>query len=233
MMLNANVFISHVKTFYPEVLGLTNAQFDQSSSSSQSSRRTTPGGLRPTNKQSSGISQMKLLMPGSDLGSFMHLAQYKVPKLTNTIRRRPQANLFKLLQGYLAGYLAILTGHRPVVFINLQKDKLLQAEVDDQNRTVVWVDHHKTDRTFGNAFIALLPREVNWLKGLMEVSAHFGREQCLFVFQFDENQLSKLNMELKATWHHARMQGQISFGLIQTIANQAKKHLLAEERKCV
>ncbi|KAL6460934.1 hypothetical protein MHYP_G00309000 [Metynnis hypsauchen] len=124
----------------------------------------------------------KLLRPSSDYGTFMHIGGYRVPRLTDTIRRRPRVNLFKLLQGYLAGYLGILTGHRLVVLTNLQKDKVLQAEVDDNNRALV--DHHKTDRTFGNAYMALLPHEVDWLKGLIEVStAHLGGEKCPFVFQ--------------------------------------------------
>ncbi|KAL7880836.1 hypothetical protein SRHO_G00030900 [Serrasalmus rhombeus] len=108
-----------------------------------------------------GASQ--LLLPGNCL------AQYKIVNPSDMIQRRPRAHLFKLLQGYLAGYLAMLTDQRPVVFINLQKAKLDQPEVDNQNRAVV--DHHKTDRAFGNAFMALLPWEVDWLKGLMEVSA--------------------------------------------------------------
>ena len=190
---------------------------------------------------------------------------------TDTIRRKPHAKLFKLLQGYLAGYLAVLTGHRPVVLANLQKDTVREAEMDTQNRAVMWVregllfrggrsvspffprgkrggsrfehrvrtpppntqptvfllsfqvDQHKTDRAYGNAFLALLPREVDWLKGLMEVSAHFGGEDCPYVFQFNGKQLSKLNTELRAAWHHAGMPGQISFSLIRTtIANQVR-----------
>ncbi|KAL6455543.1 hypothetical protein MHYP_G00353940 [Metynnis hypsauchen] len=154
---------------------------------------------------------------------------------SNMTWRNPRVKSFKLLQGYLAGYLGILTAHRPVVLTNLQKESILQAETDEQNRAVVWVDHHKTDRTVGNAFIALLPLEVDWLKGLIEVSAaHFGGDQCPYVFQFDGKQLYKLNMELKSAWNHVGMQGYIRFGLIRTaIANQAKKHLLAEERRLV
>ncbi|KAL6469083.1 hypothetical protein MHYP_G00226070 [Metynnis hypsauchen] len=149
--------------------GLTNAQFDRillqfTKLQKDNSRRIK------AHQQTVKWNKSKLLRPSSDLGTFMHLTEYKIrsgegPKPTS-----------KLLQSYLARYLAILTGHRPVVFINLQKAKLLQAEVDDQNRAMVWVDHHKTDRTFGNAFMALLPWEVDWLKGLMEVSAHFGGE---------------------------------------------------------
>ncbi|KAL6480911.1 hypothetical protein MHYP_G00089910 [Metynnis hypsauchen] len=152
----------------------------------------------------------KLLRPSSDYGTFMYIA----------------SSCRAILPG---------TCHRPVVLANLQKDKVLQAEVDDHKRAMVWVDHHKTDRTFGNAYMALLPHKVDWLKGLIEVStAHFGGEQCPFVFQFEGKQLYKLNCELKAAWHHSGMQGQISFGLIWTaIANQAKKHLPAEERKLV
>ena len=101
------------------------------------------------------------------------------------IRRKPHAKLFKLLQGYLDGCLAMLTGLRPVVLANLQKEKVREAETDNQNRAVIWVNQHKTDRVYGNAFLALLPPEVAWLEGLMEVSAHFGREDCPYVFQFN------------------------------------------------
>ncbi|XP_036421669.1 uncharacterized protein LOC118805160 isoform X1 [Colossoma macropomum] len=140
------------------------------------------------------------------------------------IRRKPHAKLFKLLQGYLAGYLAILTGHRPVVLANLQRDKVREAETDGQKRAMIWVDQHKTNRAYGNAVLALLPREVAWLEGLMEVSVHFGGEDCPYVFQFNGRQLFKLNMELRAAWHHAGMPGQISFGLIRTaIANQVRE----------
>ncbi|KAL6478512.1 hypothetical protein MHYP_G00119450 [Metynnis hypsauchen] len=233
MMLNASAFVSHVKMFYPEMSSLTNAEFDRILLQFTKLQKDNSKRIKARH-QTVKLNKSKLLRPSSDLGTFMPLAVYKVPKLTDTIWKRPQANLFKLLQGYLARYLAILTDHHSVVFINLQKAKLLQAEVDYQNRAVVWVDHHKTDQTFGSAFMALLPQEVDWLKGLMEVYVHFSREQCLFFFQFDGNQLSKLNTELKAAWHHAGMQGQISFGLIWTaIANQAKKHLPVEERKLV
>ncbi|KAL6486770.1 hypothetical protein MHYP_G00061620 [Metynnis hypsauchen] len=223
---------AHVKAFHSETSGLTNAQFDRillqfKKLQKDNSRRTK------AHQQTVKWNKSKLLRPSSDYETFMHIARYRVPRLTDMIRRRPQVNLFKLLQGYLAGYLGILTGHRPVVLTNRQKDKVLQAEVDDNNRALVWVDHHKTDRTFGNAYMALLPHKVDWLKGLIEVStAHFSGEQCPFVFQFEGKQLYKLNCELKAAWHHSRMQGQISFGLIRTaIANQAKKHLPAKERK--
>ncbi|KAL6479614.1 hypothetical protein MHYP_G00106470 [Metynnis hypsauchen] len=206
MMLNASRFIAHVKAFHSETSGLTNAQFDRILLQFKKLQKDNSRRIT-AHQQTVKWNKSKLLRPSSDYGTFMHIA----------------------------GYLAILTGHRPVVLTNLQKDKVLQAEVDDHKWAMVWVDHHKTDRTFGNAYMALLPHEVDLLKGLIEVStAHFAGEQCPFVFQFEGKQLYKLNCELKAAWHHSRMQGQISFGLIRTaIANQAKKHLPAEERKLV
>ncbi|KAL6473324.1 hypothetical protein MHYP_G00195120 [Metynnis hypsauchen] len=214
--------------------GLTNAQFDRILLQFKKLQKDNSRRIK-AHQQTVKCNKSKLLRPSSDYGTFMHIAGYRVPRLTDMIRRRPRVNLFKLLQAYLAGYLGILTGHRPIVLTNLQKDKVLQAEVNDNNRALVWVDHHKTDQTFGNAYMALLPYEVDWLKGLIEVStAHFGREQCPFVFQFEGKQLYKLSFELKAAWHHSGMQGQISFGLIWTaIANKAKKHLPAEEWKLV
>ncbi|KAL7851782.1 hypothetical protein SRHO_G00175670 [Serrasalmus rhombeus] len=221
----------------------------------------------------------------------MHIAEYKVPKLTGEIkpghksfqlgyafytlsfslfppgmiRRKPLAQLFKLLQGYFAGYHT----HRPPsgCFNQTPEGKTLPSragrpepgrdmgEFFDRLQChllgVVYfsrcpalaptsllsafiVGQHKTDRTFSNALVALLPLELGWLKGLVEVSEHFGRDHCLFIFQYNGNQLSKLNMEFRASWYHAGMPGHISFDLIWTaIANQAKKHLSAEERKLV
>ncbi|KAL6482568.1 hypothetical protein MHYP_G00074400 [Metynnis hypsauchen] len=193
MMLNASGFIAPVKAFHSETSGLTNVQFDRI------------------------LLQFKKLQKDNSRRIKAHQQTVKTAQAKQRLW-----NLHAHCQGYLAGYLGILTGHHPVVLTNLQKDKVLQTEVDDDNRAFVWVDHHKTDQTFGNAYMALLPHEVDWLKGLIEVSiAHFGGEQCPFVFQFEGKQLYKLNSELKAAWHHSGMQGQISFGLIWTaIANQ-------------
>ncbi|KAL6468460.1 hypothetical protein MHYP_G00219840 [Metynnis hypsauchen] len=185
MMLNARGFIAHVKAFHSEMSSLTNAQFDRILLQFKTLQKDNSRRIK-AHQQTVKWNKSKLLRPSSNYGTFMHIAGYRVPRLTDMIRRRRRVNLFKLLQGYLAGHLGILTGHHPVVLTNLQKDKVLQAEVDDNNRALVWVDHHKIDRTFGNAYMALLPHEVDWLKVLIEVStAHFGGEQCRFVFQFE------------------------------------------------
>ncbi|CAL8234109.1 unnamed protein product [Boreogadus saida] len=60
-----------------------------------------------------------------------------------------------LVQGYLTGYVAILIGHRPVVFNSLKKKE---------------VGEHKTQRSFGHAQMALFEEEYGWLRRLMDIS---------------------------------------------------------------
>ena len=45
-----------------------------------------------------------------------------------------------LVQGYITGYLAIITGHRPVVFNSLKKKEVLEAEHEGEGY-VVWVSY--------------------------------------------------------------------------------------------
>ncbi|KAL6472043.1 hypothetical protein MHYP_G00206930 [Metynnis hypsauchen] len=206
MMLNASMFISHVKAFHSETSSLTNTQFDRILLQFKKLQKDNSRRIKAHQQTVKWNKSSEYMLPfthtwlwfprpppltilalfvlqncsgqAADYGTFMHIAGYRVPRLTGVFT--------------------------------------------------------KTDRTFGNAYKTLLPHEVDWLKGLIEVStAHFGR-QCPFVFQFEGKQFYKLNCELKAAWHHSGMQSQISFGLIRTaIANQAKKHLPAEERKLV
>ncbi|KAL7832214.1 hypothetical protein AOLI_G00297620 [Acnodon oligacanthus] len=53
----------------------------------------------------------------------------------------------------------------------------LPNQEDDQNWAAILVDQHKTDRAYRIAFMALLQRKVLRLRGLMEVSEHFGGDQ--------------------------------------------------------
>ncbi|KAL7859002.1 hypothetical protein SRHO_G00141490 [Serrasalmus rhombeus] len=153
-----------------------------------------------------------------------------LPKL----QRRSIGRSLRLLHGYLSGYLAIVSGHRPIVFLNLRKSHLDQADVDKQKRALVWVDQHKTDRVYGGACLALNHREVAWLHRLYEVSAQFGGDRCDYMFQYNGRPLANISKELRAAWVNARLAGRVTFRLIRTaIANQAKKHLSTGDRKLI
>lgn len=87
----------------------------------------------------------------------------------------------------------------------------------------IQVGRHKTDRTFGNASVPLLPYEADWLKELADVSTHFGGEQCPFVFQWRGQHVRRLNQMLRDAWKDAGMNGEIAFSLIRTsVSNQVR-----------
>ncbi|KAL7866909.1 hypothetical protein AOLI_G00147230 [Acnodon oligacanthus] len=71
MMLNMKAFIRRVRAFYPEMSSLSNEQFE--------CVLLQLKGSKPTSTQS------KLLRPSSNLGTFMHIASYKFPKLTDEL----------------------------------------------------------------------------------------------------------------------------------------------------
>ncbi|KAI4900055.1 hypothetical protein NFI96_019751 [Prochilodus magdalenae] len=112
--------------------------------------------------------QSRLMKASGDFRCFMHIAAYKVPKLIENVRGKPTTAPYRLLQGYVSGYLAMLSGHCPVVLCNMTQTNLQEAETDDQDRTLP----HKADR----------------LRALAEVSTLFGRQECPYVFQWKGQQ---------------------------------------------
>ncbi|KAL7837284.1 hypothetical protein SRHO_G00269950 [Serrasalmus rhombeus] len=281
---SVKIMILNASAFHSEMSGLTNSQFDQI------------------------LMQLKRLQKDNARRIKAHQQTVRREKSTK-LQRQPICHSLRLLHGYLSGYLAIISGYRPVVFLNLGKAHLDQAELDGQNRALIWVsrqtqdrpciwerlphsepsrsqlatkfgrrlgpvrrrlcdyvfqyngnqltkkceelratwqdarmpgrisfglirtlisnqvDKHKTDRAYGNTYLALNHREVSWLRSLVDVSVQFGGDRCDYVFQNNGNQLTKICEELRAAWRDTRMPGRISFGLIRTsISNQVDKH---------
>ncbi|KAL6455546.1 hypothetical protein MHYP_G00353970 [Metynnis hypsauchen] len=84
MMLNASAFVTHINVFYPEMSGLTNTQFDCILLQFKNLQKDNSRRIK-AHQQIVKWNNSKLLRPSSDLGIFMHLAGYKVPKLTGEL----------------------------------------------------------------------------------------------------------------------------------------------------
>lgn len=138
MLLNASAFMEHCRVFHLESAGLSERNIEmikfQLRRLMRDNSRTLLGHQQAAKRRKSG-----LLRSSMDLNRFKRKAEAKVPVLLDAIQSRATATLYRQLQGYLAGYLAIITGHRPSVFCNMTKADLLQAEKDSLQRTVVWV----------------------------------------------------------------------------------------------
>ncbi|KAG9259461.1 hypothetical protein AMEX_G27981 [Astyanax mexicanus] len=233
MLLNASAFVNHFKAFHLEISGLSSNKLERILLQLRRlSRDNTRAVL--SHRQRAKRKKSESLQTSTELQSFIRKAERNLPRVMDDIRTKPTSKLYRIAQGYVAGYLAVLTGHRPIVFCNITKADLLEAEKDPLGRTLVWVARHKTDRAFGNAHLALLPKEADWLRGLAEISSLYGGEQCPYIFQWNGKQVQKLNRMLRAAWQVAGMTGDIAFSLIRTsIAIEAKKHLSHSDRLLV
>ncbi|KAL7852092.1 hypothetical protein SRHO_G00178770 [Serrasalmus rhombeus] len=261
MLSNAAAFVRHLKAFHSEMARLTPSEYDQIGLQFKRLRRDNGRQIRShqqdvrRKKSSEFIHPMEgpdlqrsqrgilthispvseLLRPGTDLAVFLRVARDKVPRLLAKLQTRSgRRTTLHLLHGYMSGYLAIISGHRPIVFINLRKSHLDQADVDEQKRALVWVDRHKTDRTYGGACLALDSQEVAWLHRLYEVSAQPGGDPCDSVFQVCGKPVSHMTGQLQSAWEDAHLTGRVTFRIIRTtIANQAKRNLNAGDRQLV
>ncbi|KAL7880744.1 hypothetical protein SRHO_G00029980 [Serrasalmus rhombeus] len=245
MLGNAAAFVKHLRAFHSEMAGLSPSQFDQIGLQFKRLRRDNARRIRSHQQEirrekSSEFPHLcatyrsrtpagyhislpfsELLRPGSDLTAFLRVARGRVPRLLAELQTRSSSRSLRLLHGYISGYLAIVSGHRPVVFLNLWKSHLDQADVDK----------HKTDRAYGGACLALDDREVSWLHRLYEVSAQSGGDRCDCVPILRK---TTLEYNQRTASSVGKRSGRVTFRLIRTtIANQAKRNLSARDRKLV
>ncbi|KAL7866080.1 hypothetical protein SRHO_G00113270 [Serrasalmus rhombeus] len=199
MIGNAAAFVRHLRAFHSEMAGLSASQFDRIDLQFKRMRR--------------------------DNGRRIRAHQQTVRReKSNELQTRSGGRSLDLVHGYIAGYFAIVSGHRPIVFLNLRKAHLDQADVDSRKRALVWVDKHKTDRTFGGACLALDQREVAWLHRLDQVSNQSGGDR--YIFRSGGKPLTNITKQLQRAWEDSRLGARITFQLIRTaIANQTHEDI--------
>ncbi|KAL7880747.1 hypothetical protein SRHO_G00030010 [Serrasalmus rhombeus] len=219
MLGNAAAFVRHLRAFHSEMAGLSATQFERIDLQFKRMRRDNGRRIR-AHQQTVRREKSKQIMPGSKLKAFLRVARARIPSLFQEfqaeLQTRSGGQSLDLAHGYIAGYFAIVSGHRPIVFLNLRKAHLGQADVDSRKRALVWVDKHKTDRAFGGACLALDQREVAWLHRLDEVSNQSGGGRCDHIFRSGGKPLTNITKQLQRAWVDARLGGPIIFRLIRT-----------------
>ncbi|KAK0145289.1 hypothetical protein N1851_015832 [Merluccius polli] len=220
MMCNVKGFIRHVELFHRSTSKITGVQMGQ---------------IQQTIKalQSDILRDVRTCWSAGDGKPLLREGQSKkIPKLLSksTGRKMPPRWTLTLVQGYLTGYLAILTGHRPVVFQFFEEEGGPGGEHEGE-RYVVWVGEHETQRSFGHAQVALFEEEYGWLRRLMDISNCLHNDSPYLIHRHDGQQHSKLSRLLLGAWVDAGMKGSINFNMVRSsVSSQAKKHLTQEER---
>ncbi|CAL8310176.1 unnamed protein product [Lota lota] len=165
--------------------------------------------------------------------TFMEAAKKEIPKLLKKLQAACTHSQLELVYGYISGYLAIVSGHRPVVFTSMRMIELIDAEYKD-DKYVVWVKDHKTQKSFGHATLPMYAEEYRWLRDVADLVHDLFPESDLVFERRDGKPVTKLNQLLRNAWKHAGLSGDITFNMVRSsVSTQAKKHLTAEERSRV
>uniref|UniRef100_A0AAV2JRN4 Uncharacterized protein n=1 Tax=Knipowitschia caucasica TaxID=637954 RepID=A0AAV2JRN4_KNICA len=151
--------------------------------------------------------------------------------------RKDPDELHGLGMGYILGYLAIVTGHRAVVFHHTTKESVQEADSwKSGTRFQVLVDDHKTTKTFGQASLILERHEYNWLRVL--ATGEFCTDECREVEHLfhttSGGPIRQGSGIINRAWAAAGLRGSINFNKIRSsVATQANDHLTEKERRRV
>ncbi|XP_029902451.1 uncharacterized protein LOC115355728 [Myripristis murdjan] len=161
----------------------------------------------------------------------------KIVDLLEMLEDDPESfTLRKSLVGHMVGYLCCLTGHRPCVFENLEREEVCSAE-QDGNNYVIHVKHHKTMATHGRAQITLTPQEYGWFRQYAAIRPKlegYSPNNPNFFFSRLGNPLKKLNDYFQTAWKDCGLPGQPTCGDVRTsMATHVQRNLSEKERKRV
>nr|XP_046238930.1 uncharacterized protein LOC124055955 [Scatophagus argus] len=174
---------------------------------------------------------------GAQEKQFMKTARKKIPALFESLScKGGQQDEHGKVMGYMMGYLAMLTGHRSVVFTHLTKENVTNFETwNHGKRFQVLVDDHKTVRTFGQAALALNDEEFRWLEHVTNGKCcEQGRDSNYVFHARNGQQIQKPGNFLQMAWTDAGMKGSVTFNMIRSsVSTQANQHLSEKERKTV
>ncbi|XP_071377952.1 uncharacterized protein [Centroberyx affinis] len=229
ILLNVKAFLSHIEVFHKNTSKLTTAQLSQlqhclKKVQSDIMREVVP--YRQTVKRQ----KSKSLLSANTESKFLTAAKLRIPQLLKQLERKSKWGALELVGGYLLGYLAVLTGHRPVVFACMTKLEVLEAD-NEGEKYIVWVAEHKTQRSFGHALIPLYKVEHEWLSRLANISDAVCSKTPFLFHRRDGKQLTKPGSLLQMAWNDAGLAGAITFNRIRSsVSSQAKKHLNQDER---
>ncbi|MGL5484150.1 MAG: hypothetical protein ACRDC7_19880 [Aeromonas veronii] len=174
--------------------------------------RQMRGDLQCHRAESRAVNSARVISRES-LCKFLKGARRKVPNLIKALAREPTHGIMLLLQGMVAGYLSILTGHRRCVLINMTAGEVSRAGTTQDGFRVISVKHHKTAAFFGKAKIALRPLEHSWIT---DIISHRPVVSDYVFCTSQGNRCMVLLSHFRTAWRHLRLPGYPDFMAIRT-----------------
>ena len=123
-----------------------------------------------------------------------------------------------LLNGYVMGYISILSGHRVVVLTSMTASHVREADTwEKRRRYQILVDEHKTVKTFGQASVVLTQEEYDWVRELAEGKCCRNGPKSDYVFHTTHGgPIHKPVPFLLMAWKDAGFEGPVNFTMIRS-----------------
>lgn len=147
------------------------------------------------------------------LCAYMRRARRRIPRVLERLQPSSPYRRVQEAQGLIAGYLAIISGHRRGVLANMTAMEVTKAHELRGGYRVISVRDHKTASFFGRAKIALSPQEYAWLGDLMRRRGI----QSDLVFCSPQGALCRgLLTQFRAAWRSLGFVGKVTFGSLRS-----------------
>ncbi|XP_066522651.1 uncharacterized protein [Hoplias malabaricus] len=223
LLYDAKAYMGYLSAFKPNSAGLTAKEFERIKLSFTKANRDIARNITG-HRQRFKRFKLGIIPPCDHFRIFLAKAVKTIPRLLakETPLRHSTMNL---LQGFLMGTIAVISGHRSVVITNMLVEELENVEMLDSG-CIIYVRTHKTNAAFGDAPVALSPKEISWLNCLVQAYEVKPR----YVFETRGRQIRRPNTMLRAAWRRARLNGPIGFNLIRTAVSNQISSLPLDQR---
>ncbi|KAA0710780.1 hypothetical protein E1301_Tti022388 [Triplophysa tibetana] len=171
------------------------------------------------------------IIPRESLCKFLSGARRHIPRLMEAFAKAPRLGVMFKLQGFLSGYMSILTGHRRCVLLNMTALEVSRAGTARDGYRVISVKHHKTAAFFGEAKVTLSPLEYSWTTGMISQRSVVSD----FVFCTAQGSMClPLLTHFRAAWRRLRLPEDLGFTVVRnSIITHAHGRLPLRKRECL
>lgn len=147
------------------------------------------------------------------LSAFLQKARRRIPTVLKRLKPSSPYRRIQEAQGLIAGYLAVITGHRRGVLANMTAAEVTKAHELEHGYRVISVRDHKTASFFGRAKMALSPNEYAWLGDLMSKR---GIQSDRVFCSPQGGPCPGLLAQFRAVWRSLGFVGKVSFGNLRS-----------------
>ncbi|KAK3506416.1 hypothetical protein QTP70_015746 [Hemibagrus guttatus] len=160
---------------------------------------------------------------------FIEVAPENIAAALDDLEKQPENRaMLKLFFGFLSGYIIAITGHRKGVVINMTTEGVETAEKAKDGARIIRVEHHKTQRYFGQAAIPLKANEYAWFERYNQLREYVkgGSEASTFFHNSTGGVLLKLDQYFKEAWEGIYLGTAPTFSMLRySLATYAKRQL--------